>query len=176
MNTRTIPGWFAARDQVVCTGTDPAGIESTTWMDLDLPGTSPRTLPEATGTYALDCEGIDGLGNRTVETHLVFVDAHPPRLAFSTADGRTADNDEGWEIAPMRVMIVVKDEESGIAKSTFKVDGRTVDSNAWAATTGTHVLELSATDRLGNTSTLKTTVRVGEAVTSSSSENGVRRK
>ena len=111
-----------------------------------------------TGTWFWD-QDFDGVVDPTPAlTYTVtvdFVDNTPPA---TTASQSGTSGQDGWFISPVVVTLSAVDDRSGVASTSYRIDG-----GAWQAYTGpftvsfegTHIVEYYSTDVAGNTEAVK---------------------
>lgn len=156
LGERPDSSWWGPGATATCRAEDPSKIASRRWTR---PGPTDAAAPlrfSAGGLLTLACEATDEVGNSGRGERLVPVDLEPPHLALQLEDGmplRTTD-DGRWLLRQTRIHATVRDAASGVASSSLTVDGRAV-TGPWQPTPGDHVLELTATDHLGQSATLR---------------------
>ena len=151
-------GWLVSSGTVSATVTDAAsGVNGEVEVSLD-GGSSwqalPLTLEE--GVYALTFHAFDSAGNEGSATLPVSIDKTNPELSF-VLEGTPGAN--GWYVSNVKVTPLASDSLSGLDTSAVRANG-----GAWLPSVtlsdGVHIVEASAFDRAGNTSTLTRELRI----------------
>lgn len=148
--------WWGSGATAHCNAEDLSPIGSRRWLEPAQTDAASALRFSTTGLLTVACEAFDEVGNAGRGDRLVPIDTEPPFLALQLEDGMPLrKTDDGrWLLRSTRVHPTVRDSAAGVAETTFRVDGRPVEG-PWLPTPGDHVLELSATDRLGQSATMR---------------------
>lgn len=137
------------------------------------PYTAPVMVHEV-GTHTVRYRAADKAGNAAAEKSVTFTVVEPP--AEDTTPPETAAKVEGQKnsagayIGSAKVTVTATDEESGVEKVEYSLDGGpylTYEAPVVVDRTGYHALAYRATDKAGNTSPARTasfTVAAGGGV------------
>jgi len=161
-------GWYRSGVTVTLTTTDDLSGVASTWIRTDngswVQGSGATFTSD--GLHSLDYYSVDRAGN-TEGTHtiLVPVDTTPPTTTVSL-QGATDVN--GSYVDSVDVTLAATDATSGIASTTYRVDGggwQTYVSTFTVTGVGSHLIEFNSTDVAGN---LESTSSTSPTIASSS--------
>jgi len=165
LDAEPVDGWVPMGTKLTLAATDASGVDSieyrfagSDWTDY----TGPVTLTE--GRFTLSYRATDEVGNVSVAgTRLLWVDGTAPETTPSVASSSSGGG-------RFTLGFTATDAGSGVAKTTFRIDGGEVQTFSEPVTVtgfGDHVVEFSSVDAVGNaeiTQTVSVSVKDVEAL------------
>jgi hypothetical protein len=137
-----------------------------TWSDpTSYSALEAAALADLDGLYTVVVKVTDAAGNATFASLLVRLDRAGPQLTDSIANGSSID------IGQVVTLTVGASDVDGVKTVSVSLDskvissGTTVRINIDTLAAGNHTIVVSATDQLGNSTTLTVTFRVSATVT-----------
>jgi len=177
-------GWFTSPVQVSLSATDGdgSGVASTQYR-LDGGALTPYTAPftvTGEGAHLVEYSSTDSLGNAEPTRSLALkIDTVKPATASSLSPA-SPGGANGWYLAPVQVTLSPSDATSGVASTTYTVDGgapQTYSGPFTLSTDGAHTVQFASTDNAGNVEpTQSITVKVdqNDPVTTGTLTPGIR--
>jgi hypothetical protein len=156
-------GWYTGPVSVTLAATDPNYPASalTTTYKVDGGNTQTYTAGQAIaikgdGTHTLTYQSKDPAGNtETTKTLTVSIDTTPPTTK-ATLSGQTGSG--GAHIAPVTVTLTATDSTSGVATTSYSLDGAAAQPYTAPLTVsaaGAHTVSFFSVDQAGNAETPK---------------------
>jgi hypothetical protein len=155
-------GWYVSPALVTATDSDATSGLASTQVQVDggaWQGGS--SFSEATdGTHTLIFRATDVAGNTTTADPVtVLVDRTPP-VPDVSLDPTSPNGLNGWYTAPVTVTANSSDGTSGIASQGVSLDSSTWTPSLMISSDGTSTVQVTATDKAGNTASTNKTIRL----------------
>ena len=165
-------GWYRSSVKVTLTATDPLSGVASTFYRVDAGAWKKYTAAVTVGgdgSHTVDYNSTDRAGNvETIRSTPFKLDTIAPSTAASLSG--TLGGNGTYYVGPVNVTLTATDATSGVASTTYRVDGGpsvTYISTFTVSGNGTHTVAFSATDNAGNVETTKNVVvQIGKLIAS----------
>jgi len=161
-------GWYRSSVKVTLTATDPLSGVAKTFYRVDGGSwtvySSPVTV-SGEGTHSFDDNSTDRAGNvEATNTSQLKIDATSPSTSHSL-EGTLGNG--SWYASPVNVTLTSSDATSGVASTSYRINGGTWQTYASKFTVtgnGSHLVEYASTDTAGNAEPAKSVlIQIGAA-------------